>query len=67
MVVILVVDWLKLEIFSELRSRFSGSFMHYFLFAAASHIKLNVVLVTTSNPLTLGAIGDTWGITWELK
>ena len=41
--------------------------MYYFLFAATSFIKLNVVLATTSNLLSLGAIGDTWGITWELK
>ena len=60
MVVILIVDWLILEIFSELSLRSSRSFMHYFLFAAASHIKLNVALVTTGNPSTLGTIGDTW-------
>ena len=41
--------------------------MHYFLFAAVSIIKVNVALVTTSNPLPLSTIGDTWGITWELK
>ena len=64
---VLVVDWLILEIFSKLSSRFLGSFMHYFLFAAVLNIKVNVALVTTSNPLLLGTIGDTWGITWELK
>ena len=41
--------------------------MHYFLFAAVLTIKVNVALVTISNPLPLSTIGDTWGIAWELK
>ena len=63
----LIVDWLILENISELSSRIFGSFMHYFSFAAVLSIKVNVALVTTSNPLPLSTIGDTWGITWELK
>ena len=64
---VLVVDWSILENISELSSKIFGGFIHYFSFAAVLFIKVNVALVTTSNPLPLSTIGDTWGITWVFK